>query len=335
MSNDVKQAALPQMNILMALLKPFSTANVKTATRQLLVALIFYVTGWVAMYYSLNISYLLTLLLAVPTAGFLMRIFIIFHDCGHGSFFPSTRLNRRIGFWMGVLVFTPGEDWWRAHAIHHATSGNLDRRGVGDVTTLTVDEYKKLSPGIRLGYRLFRYPLIMFGLGPIWMFLIRHRWPSSGSGRKETMSVVWTNLAIITITAGLSLLMGFKNYVLIQLPILWMGGMVGIWMFYIQHQFESVYWARDKEWNFLASAFLGASCYRLPKVLQWFSGNIGFHHIHHLNPRVPNYQLDQAYYSADALRQAPTFNIRQSLHCIRFALIDEKVGKMVSFRQAG
>jgi omega-6 fatty acid desaturase (delta-12 desaturase) len=335
MSNDVMQAALPQTKILLALLEPFSKANVKTATRQVLVALIFYVTGWVAMYYSLHISYFLTMLLAVPTAGFLMRIFIIFHDCGHGSFFPSTRLNRRIGFWMGVLVFTPGEDWWRAHAIHHATSGNLDRRGVGDVTTLTVDEYQKLSPEGRLGYRLFRHPLIMFGLGPIWMFLIRHRWPSSSSGRKETMSVVWCNLAIITIAAGLSLLMGFSNYVLIQLPILWIGGMVGIWMFYIQHQFESVYWAHDKEWNFLASAFLGASCYRLPKVFQWFSGNIGFHHIHHLNPRVPNYQLDQSYYSMEALRQAPTFNFRQSLHCIRLALIDEKIGKLVSFRQAG
>jgi omega-6 fatty acid desaturase (delta-12 desaturase) len=335
MPNDVMQAALPQMKNLRALLEPFSKANQKTATRQLLVALIFYIAGWAAMYYSLHISYFLTLLLAVPTAGFLMRIFIIFHDCGHGSFFQSTKLNRRIGFWMGVLVFTPGEDWWRTHAIHHATSGNLDKRGIGDVATLTVDEYQKLSPAGRFGYRLFRHPLIMFGLGPVWMFLIRHRWPSTGAGRKETMSVIWTNLAIVIIATGLSLLMGVNNYILIQLPIIWLGGMVGIWMFYIQHQFESVYWARDKEWNFLGSAFLGASCYRLPKVFQWFSGNIGFHHIHHLNPRVPNYQLDRAYHSTEALRQAPTFNFRQSLNCIRFALIDERLGKMVSFQQAG
>ena len=149
------------------------------------------------------------------------------------------------------------------------------------------------------------------------------------------MSVVWTNLAIITITAGLSLLIGFNNYVLIQLPILWIAGMVGIWMFYIQHQFETVYWARNKEWNFLSSAFRGASCYRLPKVFQWFSGNIGFHHIHHLNPRVPNYLLDHAYHSTEVLRQAPTFNFRQSLNCIRLSLIDEKAGKMVGFRQVG
>jgi len=335
MPNDVMQAALPEIKSLRTLLVPYSKSNVKTATRQLLIALIFYIVGWVAMYYSLRISYLLTILLAIPTCGFLMRIFIIFHDCGHGSFYPTTKLNRRIGFWMGVLVFTPGEDWWRAHAIHHATSGNLDRRGVGDVYTMTVDEYKKLSPAKQFGYRLFRHPLIMFGFGPIWMFLIRHRWPTFGFSKKETMSVVWTNISILSIAIGLSLLMGFYNYLLIQLSILWFAGMVGIWMFYIQHQFESVYWARDKEWTFLASAFLGASCYRLPKVFQWFSGNIGFHHIHHLNPRVPNYQLDKAFASAEVLRQVPTFNFRQSLHCIGLALIDEKARKLVSFRQAG
>ena len=286
------------------------------------------------MIYSLRTGYWLTLLLAIPTAGFLMRIFIFFHDSGHNSFFPSTRLNRRIGFWLGVLVFTPGEHWWHAHAIHHATSGNLDRRGVGDVETLTVEEYQKLSPVGRLGYRIFRYPLVMFGLGPIWMFLIKHRWPSPRFGRKETMGVVWTNLAILAIAAGLSWWIGFYNYVLIQLPLLWIAGMVGIWMFYIQHQFKSVYWVRNSEWNLLAAAFQGASCYRLPRVLEWFSGNIGYHHIHHLMPRVPNYQLDRAYQSAEVLRQAPTFNFRQSLSCIPLALIDEKAGKMVSFRQA-
>ncbi len=328
------QAALPQLKSLRAKLEPFSRADARTAARQLLVAVLFYAAGWAAMVYSLHIGYWLTLLLAVPTIGFLMRIFIIFHDCGHNSFFPSTRMNRLIGFWLGVLVFTPGGHWWRAHAIHHATSGNLDRRGVGDVETLTVEEYQKLSPGRRLGYRLFRHPLIMFGLGPIWMFLIKHRWPSPRFSKKETLSVVWTNLAILTMAAGLSWWLGFYNYVLIQLPLLWGAGMVGIWMFYIQHQFESVYWAREREWDFLSSAFKGASYYHLPKVLQWFSGNIGFHHIHHLNPLVPNYQLDHAYQSAEVLRQAPTLNIRQSLKCIPLALIDEKAGKMVSFRQA-
>lgn len=329
------QTVLPQIKALRALLEPFSKANTKTATRQLLVALLFYVAGWAAMYYSLRISYWLTLLLVIPTVGFLMRIFIFFHDCGHNSFFPSTRMNRLIGFWLGVLVFTPGEQWWHAHAIHHATNGNLDRRGVGDVPTLTIEEYQKLSPRGRLGYRLFRHPLIMFGLGPIWMFLIQHRWPSPRFSKKETMSVVWANLAIISIAAGLGWSLGFYNYMLIQLPLLWLAGMAGIWMFYVQHQFESVYWARDSQWNFLASALQGASCYRLPKVLEWVSGNIGYHHIHHLDPLVPNYQLARAYQSAEDLRQAPTLNIRQSLNCIPLALIDEKVGKMVSFRQAG
>lgn len=334
MAINVIQDTLPDIKRIKLLLEPYSKANAKTATRQLVVALSCYIAGWVAMYFSLRISYFLTLLLAIITAGFLMRIFIFFHDCGHGSFYPTIKQNRRIGFWLGVLVFTPGENWWRGHAIHHATSGNLDRRGVGDVYTMTVEEYQKLPPGKQMGYRIFRHPLIMFGFGPVWMFLIRHRWPTAGFGKKEIMSVVWTDLAIVTMAVGLSFLIGFYNYLLIQLSILWLAGMVGIWMFYIQHQFESVYWARDKEWNFVASGFLGASCYRLPKVFQWFSGNIGFHHIHHLNPRVPNYHLEEAYDSAEGLRRAPTFNFRQSLRSIELALIDEKAKKMVSFRQA-
>jgi len=332
--NSTQQLTLPDMKALKTQLAPFSKADTKTALRQLLVTLFLYATGWVAMFYSMKVSYWLTLLLALPTAGLLVRIFIFFHDCGHNSFFPSTLWNRRVGFWLGVLVFTPGEHWWRSHAIHHATSSNLDKRGVGDVTTLTVEEFRKLSRLGQLGYRLFRNPLVMFGLGPIWMFLILHRWPSANSGKKEIMSVVWTNLAIIALVTGLSLLMGFWNYVLIQLPLIWMAGMAGIWMFYIQHQFESVYWARDKQWDYVSSAFLGASYYRLPKLLQWFSGNIGFHHIHHLNPRVPNYHLETAYHSAEVLRQSPTLDIRQSLQCVRLALYDENAGKMVSFQQA-
>lgn len=284
------------------------------------------------MYYSLRVGYWLTLLLAVPTAGFLVRIFIFFHDCGHNSFLPSTRANRTLGFWLGVLVFTPGEQWWKAHAIHHATSGNLDRRGVGDVTTLTVQEYLQLSPLKKLAYRLFRHPIVMFGLGPLFMFLIKHRLAQPHFGKRETMSVFWANLAIAVLAAGLSMLLGFQNYLLIQLPVIWLGGAAGIWLFYVQHQFESSYWARHPEWQYVASAFEGASYYHLPRVLQWFTGNIGFHHIHHLSPKVPNYELENAYNSNEVLRHPLTLTIRESFRTIPLTLIDEANDRMISFR---
>lgn len=332
MTNMVNKRTLPAMKDLKSVVEPFSKSDTKIAVRQLIITLVLYAAGWVAMYYSLQVGYWLTLLLAIPMAGLLVRIFIFFHDCGHNSFLPSTKANRRLGFWLGILVFTPGEQWWKAHAIHHATSSNLDRRGVGDVTTLTVKEYLALPFFKRLGYRLFRNPLVMFGLGPIFMFLIKHRLPLPVLGKKETLSVVWSNLAIIGLAAGLSLLMGFQNYVLIQLPIIWLGGMAGIWMFYVQHQFESSYWARHPEWEYVASAFEGASYYQLPKALQWFTGNIGFHHIHHLSPRVPNYRLEDAYRSSEVLRNPLTLTIRESLRTIPLTLIDEANDRMITFR---
>lgn len=332
MTNQINISELPSMKDLKGVVEPFSKAETQTAVRQLVVTLLLYATGWAAMYFSLQVGYWLTLLLAIPTAGFMIRIFIFFHDCGHNSFLPSTRANRRLGFWLGILVFTPGEQWWKAHAIHHATSGNLDRRGVGDVTTLTVDEYLKLPILGRLGYRLFRHPLVMFGLGPLFMFLIKHRIAYPRFGKRETMSVVWTNLGILALAVGLNLLMGFQNYLLIQLPILWLGGMSGIWMFYVQHQFESSYWARHPEWEYIASAFEGASYYQLPKVLQWFTGNIGFHHIHHLSPKVPNYRLEKAYNANEILRRPLTLTLRESLRTIPLTLIDEANDRMISFR---
>lgn len=334
MQNNFMQGKMPSIQEVKTILEPYSRAETKTALGQLAVTLLLYVAGWVAMVYSLQVGYWLTLLLALPTAGFLIRIFIFFHDCGHNSFLPSQRMNQQVGFWLGVLVFTPGEQWWRSHTIHHATSGNLDKRGVGDVTTLTIAEYYRLSPIQRLGYRLFRHPLVMFGLGPIWMFLLQHRWPTPRYGKKETMSVVWTNLAIAVMATGISLWIGFQNYVLIQLPVIWLAGMMGIWLFFVQHQFENVYWAHKGDWDFVASALKGASYYRLPKILNWFSGSIGFHHIHHLNPRVPNYYLDRAYQSAEVFRQSPTLTISESLGCVNLTLIDDENGRMVSFHEA-
>jgi len=331
MTNQVNYKLLPAMKDLKAVVEPFTKSETNTAVKQLIVTLLLYITGWIAMYFSLRVGYWLTILLAIPTAGFMVRLFIFYHDCGHNSFLPSTKANRIMGSLLGILVFTPGEQWWKAHAIHHATSGDLDRRGVGDVTTLTIEEYLKLPPLGRLGYRLFRNPLVMFGLGPLFMFLIKHRIPYPILGKKETMIVVWNNLGILALATGLSLLIGFENYVRIQLPVIWIGGMAGIWLFYVQHQFESSYWERHPEWQYVASAFEGASYYRLPKVLQWFTGNIGFHHIHHLSPRVPNYKLEKAYQSAEILRHPLTLTIRESFRTIPLALIDETNDRMITF----
>ncbi|NPV75010.1 MAG: fatty acid desaturase [Anaerolineae bacterium] len=323
---------LPKMAELNKLLVPYQKSSVRRSILQLVNTLIPYFLLWYLMWLSLRVSYALTLALAVLAAGFLVRVFIFFHDCGHNSFFPSTQWNRRVGFWLGVLVFTPGEHWWHSHAIHHATSGNLDKRGVGDVTTLTVDEYHENRWFGRLGYRLFRNPLVMFLLGPIYMFLLMHRLPLPRYGKKETASVIWTNLAILALAVLLSLLMGFKAYVMIQLPVIWLGGAAGIWLFYIQHQFEDSYWEREGQWDYVASALLGASYYQLPRLLQWFSGSIGFHHVHHLSPRIPNYNLEPAHENIPVIKKwARVIRLGESLSATRLKLWDEPLKKMVGF----
>ena len=325
---------LPKMAALNKLLAPYQKSDTRHSLWQLANTLIPYFLIWYLMWLSLRVSYALTLALAVLAAGFLVRVFIFFHDCGHNSFLPSTRWNKRVGFWLGVLVFTPGEQWWHSHAIHHATSGNLDKRGVGDVTTLTVDEYHENRWYGRLGYRLFRHPLVMFLLGPIYMFLLMHRLPLPRYGKKETASVIWTNLAILAMAVILSLLMGFKAYVMIQLPIIWIGGAAGIWLFYVQHQFEDSYWEREGQWDYVASALLGASYYQLPRLLQWFSGSIGFHHIHHLSPRIPNYSLEPAHENIPEIKKwARIIRFGESLQTVRLKLWDVPGKKMVGFIQ--
>lgn len=327
-----QQEPLPTMAELNRELQPYQRANTRHSLLQLANTLIPYALLWVLMYRSLSISYALTLLLSVIAAGFLVRVFIFFHDCGHNSFFPSTRWNKRVGFWLGVLVFTPGEHWWHSHAIHHATSGNLDKRGTGDVDTLTLEEYLSAQWPQRLGYSLFRHPLVMFVLGPIFMFVLMHRLPLPRYGKKETMSVLWANLAIVIMATAISLLIGFKAYIMIQLPVIWIAGAFGIWLFYVQHQFEETYWERDPEWNYVASALLGASFYRLPGILQWFSGNIGYHHIHHLSPRIPNYNLDKAHNNSVLIQKwARSIDIRESLQSIKLRVWNEPLHKLVKF----
>ena len=322
---------LPSMKELNQVLAPYQKASVAKSLVQLANTLVPYIVLWVLMVYALKVSYLLTLGLAVIAAGFLVRIFIFFHDCGHNSFLPSKTWNKRLGFWLGVLTFTASEHWWHSHAIHHATSGNLDKRGHGDVTTLTLEEYLTARWEKRLGYRVFRHPLVMFGIGPVVMFIIMHRLPLPYYGRKETLNVLWANLAILAVGTAISLVIGWQAYLLIQIPVIWMAGAFGIWLFYVQHQFEETYWERDEEWNYVASALLGASFYRLPKVLQWFSGNIGYHHIHHLSPRIPNYQLDNAHDNSPLIQKfARRIDLFEGLRTLRLRVWNEPIRRMVS-----
>ena len=317
------------------ILAAYQKASKRKSQVQIANTLIPYIILWALMIFSLKVSYLLTLGLSVLTAMFMVRLFIIFHDCGHNSFFPSLRANKLVGFWLGVLVWTPGEQWWHSHAIHHATSSNLDKRGTGDVTTLTQAEYIQAKWFIRLGYKLFRNPLVMFGLGPLFMFLISHRLPRPSYGKRAIMSVVWSDLALLAMGTGLSLLIGFKQYLMIQLPVIWIAGAVGIWLFYVQHQFEGNYWERDGDWNYVASALLGASFYKLPGVLKWFSGNIGYHHIHHLSPRVPNYYLDQAHDSSPLIQKwARQISLGEGFRSLRLKVWDEITRRMGGFPPA-
>jgi acyl-lipid omega-6 desaturase (Delta-12 desaturase) len=323
---------IPSMADLRPMLDPYIRPRTRQAIWQLAHTLIPYGVLWYFMWRSLSISYALTLLLAIPAAAFFIRSFIIFHDCGHNSFFPSTKANKRVGFWLGVLLFFPGEEWWHAHAIHHATNSNLDRRGIGDVETWTVKEYRQAPWWRKAGYRIFRNPLVMLGIGPIAMFLLVNRFPIPRFGKKETLSVIWADLGIAAMIVGMSALVGIKAYVMIQLPIVWIAGAVGIWLFYIQHQFPDMYWAPDREWDYVSSALRGASYYRLPPLLQWITGNIGFHHIHHLSPRIPNYELERCYRANPTLQRcAKTIPFGKGFPNLFLKLWDEDQQKMVGF----
>jgi omega-6 fatty acid desaturase (delta-12 desaturase) len=323
---------LPGMAEIQPLLSPFQKSDLWRSLWQLATSLLPFLALWYLMILSISISYWITLALMIPAAGFLTRIFIIFHDCGHNSFFKSTKANKIVGAFLGLFTLTPAEHWWHAHAIHHATSSNLDKRGIGDVTTLTVEEYLNRPWFSRLQYRLFRFPPIMFLLGPFFMFFIMQRFAIPRFGKKETASVIYTNIILAIIFIGMSILIGWKTFLMIEVPLTMLGGALGIWLFYVQHQFEYMYWDHSNQWNYVASALLGASYYRLPKVLQWFTGNIGFHHVHHLSPRIPSYFLDKAYNKIPLLQEwARKIDLLPSLKCMKYALWDEINRKMVGF----
>jgi omega-6 fatty acid desaturase (delta-12 desaturase) len=290
-----------------------------------------YAALWCLMHLSLALSWWLALPLAVLAGGFLVRVFIIFHDCGHGSFFPSARANNVLGFITGVLTFTPYYHWRWEHATHHATSGDLDRRGMGDVWTLTVQEYLEASCWKRFAYRLARNPFVLFGLAPLYVFLIKQRFAAPKAARREQNSVCWTNLAVGLLAAVLCWVFGLKAYLLLQLLVLMVGGAVGIWLFYVQHQFEGVYWERNAKWDYSAAALKGSSFYKLPKVLQWFSGNIGFHHIHHLSPRIPNYNLEKCHRAEPLFQTVKPVTLFSSFKSFTFRLWDEQRRSLVGY----
>jgi omega-6 fatty acid desaturase (delta-12 desaturase) len=276
--------------------------------------------------------YWVTLALAVVAGGILVRVFILFHDCCHGSFFASRRANTILGYVAGIVTFTPFEDWRYAHNVHHATAGDLDRRGVGDIRTMTKEEYLAAPTGRRLAYRIYRNPFVLFGPGSALLFLFIQRFSSRGAGKRERDSVLITNLALLVIVALASLTIGFKTYLLIQLPIILMAGTFGLWLFYLQHQFENAYWARHDGWDPLAVALHGSSYLKLPKILQWFTSNIGLHHIHHIRPNIPNYNLQQCHDDVAALHTIKAVTIRTSFSLLRLALYDETQKKLISFR---
>jgi len=309
----------------------YQNPDVRASLWQIATSVIPYIVLWFLMYLSLEYSYLITLALSVLAGGFLVRIFIIFHDCGHGSFFKSQKLNHMVGSVCGVMTFTPYFEWRHAHAIHHATAGDLDRRGTGDVLTLTVKEYQQMPGWKRLGYRLYRNPLVMFILGPMFVFLVVHRFPSRNSKKRERTSVYWTNLAILAYIVPLVALIGFERYILIQLPIALLTGTAGVWMFYVQHQFEGTYWEKHVQWDYVTAALKGSSYYKLPKILQWFTGNIGLHHIHHLSPRIPNYNLQACHDANPLFQQVPTVTLGPSFKSVFFKLWDEEQRQLVGF----
>ena len=299
---------------------------------QVVNTLVPYAALWYLMHLSLAVSWWIAVPLAILAGAFLVRMFIIHHDCGHGSFVKSRKANDTLGFITGVLTFTPYHHWRWEHALHHASSGDLDRRGTGDIWTLTVQEYLEASRWKRFAYRLARNPVVLFVVAPLYLFLIKHRFAVPKASPRERDSVYWTNLVILGMAAGLSWFFGIKEYLLLQLVIMMAAGSAGVWLFYVQHQFEDVYWERRDDWDYTTAALRGSSFYKLPKVLQWFSGNIGFHHIHHLSPRIPNYHLEKCHQAEPLFQTVKPVTLFRSLKSFTFRLWDEQRRKLVGYR---
>ena len=314
-----------------SILTRYKESNTFKASWQLINSLGAYILLWVIMYFSVKVSILLTIALSLIAGALLIRIFIIFHDCTHGSFFTSPRLNLLFGRIISVFVFTPFEHWKWEHNVHHATSGKLDDRNTGDITTLTVEEYQSASSFQKCLYHIYRNPFTLFLVGSLFRFIVQERFSSKSANPKRRHSVWATNIAILILSSVLISIYGFKHWAMIQLLTVAVASSIGVWLFYVQHQFEEAYWAREGDWDFIDAAMLGSSYYKLPKVLQWLTGNIGFHHIHHLSPRIPNYHLENCHNTHEYFKSVKTFGIRDSLKTLQLRLWDEHQKKLVPF----
>ncbi|MED3642957.1 fatty acid desaturase [Caldifermentibacillus hisashii] len=312
---------------------PFAKSETRKSVLQIINSTVPFLLLWILAYQSLAISIWLSLCFSVIAAGFVVRIFIIFHDCTHMSFFKNGKANRVVGTITGIITHFPFEKWKRDHAIHHATSSNLDKRGTGDVWVMTVQEYTEASFWKKLGYRLYRNPFILFGLGPLYLFFISNRFNRKGAKRKERWNTYLINVSIVAIYVLLIWAIGWQSFLIVQVPIMYIAGVLGIWLFYVQHTFEDSYFENEEEWDYVKAAVEGSSYYKLPKVLEWITGSIGYHHVHHLAPRIPNYHLEEAHESTPPLQKATTITLATSLKSIRFRLYDQETMSFLSFKE--
>lgn len=313
---------------------PFAVSDRRKSVMQILNTIPPFLVLWFLAYQSIEYSILLTIGICVIAAGFVVRTFIIFHDCTHGSFFKSKKANDALGTITGVLTLFPYEKWKREHAIHHASSSNLDKRGIGDIWVMTIEEYKAASKWQKAAYRFYRNPLVMFGLGPLYLILINGRINRKDARKRERNNTYLTNLLILVVYAAVAFLVGWEKFLLIQGTIMFIAASLGIWLFYIQHTFEDSYFEEESEWDYVKAAVEGSSYYKLPRLLQWLTGNIGFHHVHHLSPRVPNYSLETAHELNAPLQKATTITLGMSLASLKYRLYDPEHKTFVTFREA-
>jgi acyl-lipid omega-6 desaturase (Delta-12 desaturase) len=318
------------------MLSAYRTPNALRGCVEIAVTATPFALAWFTMYWALMHGYLwLYVLLMLPTAGLMVRLFMIQHDCGHGAFFANKRANDWTGRLISIVTVTPYDLWRRAHSIHHATHGNLGRRGVGDMDTITVSEYLARSPLTRLRYRAYRNPLVMFGIGPLFVFLLQNRVPAGfmRNGWAPWVSTMATNLAIFAAYALTIWAVGITPFLMVHLPVVLLGAAIGIFLFYVQHQFEQSYWELSENWSYRQGALRGSSHYDLPPVLRWFTANIGIHHVHHLSSQIPYYRLPRVLREHPELGGVNRLTLLQSFKCLRLALWDEQTRRLISFAE--
>ncbi|KMK76682.1 fatty acid desaturase [Alkalihalobacillus pseudalcaliphilus] len=313
---------------------PFESASLRASVVQLINTFIPFIGLWVLAYFSLSVSFYLSLVFSVIAGGFLVRIFIIFHDCCHYSFFKNRRANKILGTISGILTLFPYSKWQHDHSVHHASSGNLDKRGVGDIWMMTLKEYQEASTWTKIQYRLYRNPIVMFLIGPIYVFVIDNRFNRRKARKQERLNTYLCNLMIVLLFGGLAYLIGWQALLMVHGPLFFVAGVAGVWLFYVQHTFEDSYFEQNDEWEYVRASVEGSSYYQLPKLLQWITGNIGYHHVHHLSPRVPNYKLENVHETVQPLQHVPTITLKTSLESLKYHLWDEQQKKFVGFHAA-